>query len=195
MASPLFVIEWGWFFFIAQPLFIALQWTANTVTHNYGWAIILLTIVINTVLFPLRLSSMKSSKKMQAIHLDGAFLTTRAALRHMKASGQGGTVLYMGSVHSKLASTDKGPYTAAKHALLGLARGRGQVVAAGGAADDPDALALVGPQDDLERGVLQDGVVDVVQPALGQVRHEVDPGLLEPLDDGLGHGPSHARLR
>lgn len=61
------VIDWGWFFFIAQPLFIALQWTANTVTHNYGWAIILLTIVINTVLFPLRLSSMKSSKKMQSI--------------------------------------------------------------------------------------------------------------------------------
>lgn len=61
------VIDWGWFFFIAQPLFIALQWTANTVTHNYGWAIVLLTIVINTVLFPLRLSSMKSSKKMQAI--------------------------------------------------------------------------------------------------------------------------------
>jgi YidC/Oxa1 family membrane protein insertase len=61
------VIDWGWFFFIAQPLFIALQWTANTVTHNYGWAIVVLTIVINTVLFPLRLSSMKSSKKMQAI--------------------------------------------------------------------------------------------------------------------------------
>jgi YidC/Oxa1 family membrane protein insertase len=61
------VIEWGWFFFIAQPLFIALQWTSNTVTHNYGWAIILMTIVINTILFPLRLSSMKSSKKMQSI--------------------------------------------------------------------------------------------------------------------------------
>lgn len=61
------VIEWGWFFFLAQPLFYALQWTAATVTHNYGWAIILLTVVINIVLFPLRLSSMKSSKKMQAI--------------------------------------------------------------------------------------------------------------------------------
>ena len=61
------VIDWGWFFFIAKPLFYALQWTANRLTHNYGWAIILLTIVINTILFPLRLSSMKSSKKMQAI--------------------------------------------------------------------------------------------------------------------------------
>jgi YidC/Oxa1 family membrane protein insertase len=61
------VIDWGWFFFIAQPLFYSLQWTTNTITHNYGWAIVLLTIVINIVLFPLRLSSMKSSKKMQAI--------------------------------------------------------------------------------------------------------------------------------
>lgn len=61
------VIDWGWFFFIAQPLFYALQWTATKLTHNYGWAIILLTILINTILFPLRLSSMKSSKKMQAI--------------------------------------------------------------------------------------------------------------------------------
>lgn len=61
------VIDWGWFFFIAKPIFYALQWTVTTITHNYGWAIIILTIVINTVLFPLRLSSMKSSKKMQAI--------------------------------------------------------------------------------------------------------------------------------
>jgi YidC/Oxa1 family membrane protein insertase len=61
------VIDWGWFFFIAKPLFYVLQWTSNTVTHNYGWAIILITIVINTILFPLRLSSMKSSKKMQSI--------------------------------------------------------------------------------------------------------------------------------
>ena len=38
-----------------------------TVTHNYGWAIILLTILINTALFPLRLTSMKSSRKMQQI--------------------------------------------------------------------------------------------------------------------------------
>jgi YidC/Oxa1 family membrane protein insertase len=61
------VIDWGWFSFIAKPLFYALQWTAATVTNNYGWAIVLLTVVINTLLFPLRLSSMKSAKKMQAI--------------------------------------------------------------------------------------------------------------------------------
>ncbi|MBC8831284.1 SDR family NAD(P)-dependent oxidoreductase, partial [Escherichia coli] len=43
-------------------------------------------------------------KKMLAIHLDGAFLTTRAAIRHMSASNRGGTVIYMGSVHSHEAS-------------------------------------------------------------------------------------------
>lgn len=61
-------------------------------------------------------------KKMIAIHLDGAFLTTKACLRHMYASGRGGSVIYMGSVHSKEASLLKAPYVAAKHALLGLAR-------------------------------------------------------------------------
>ncbi|HMF08868.1 MAG TPA: 3-hydroxybutyrate dehydrogenase [Thermoanaerobaculia bacterium] len=61
-------------------------------------------------------------KKMLAIQLDGAFLTTRACLRHMYRSGRGGVVLYMGSVHSKEASVLKAPYVTAKHGLLGLAR-------------------------------------------------------------------------
>ncbi|MCA3641482.1 MAG: 3-hydroxybutyrate dehydrogenase [Burkholderia sp.] len=61
-------------------------------------------------------------KKMLAIHLDGAFLTTRAAIRHMSASNRGGTVIYMGSVHSHEASPLKSAYVTAKHGLLGLAR-------------------------------------------------------------------------
>ncbi|AXE95594.1 3-hydroxybutyrate dehydrogenase [Paraburkholderia sp. 22099] len=61
-------------------------------------------------------------KKMLAIHLDGAFLTTRAAIRHMYASNKGGAVIYMGSVHSHEASQLKSAYVAAKHGLLGLAR-------------------------------------------------------------------------
>lgn len=61
-------------------------------------------------------------KKMLAIHLDGAFLTTRAAVRHMYASGKGGAVIYMGSVHSHEASRLKSAYVTAKHGLLGLAR-------------------------------------------------------------------------
>ena len=66
-------------------------------------------------------------KKMQAIHLDGAFLTTKAALQHMyqddgTGKSRGGTVIYMGSVHSHEASKLKSAYVAAKHGLLGLAR-------------------------------------------------------------------------
>ena len=61
-------------------------------------------------------------KTMLAIHLDGAFLTTRAALRRMYAQGRGGSILYIGSVHSKEASRLKAPYVTAKHGLIGLAK-------------------------------------------------------------------------
>jgi len=70
-------------------------------------------------------------RKLIAIHLDGAFLTTRACMRAMIQGGRGGTVLYMGSVHSHEASPLKAPYVAAKHALIGLAK----VVAKEGAKD------------------------------------------------------------
>ncbi|MFN2645969.1 MAG: 3-hydroxybutyrate dehydrogenase [Burkholderiales bacterium] len=61
-------------------------------------------------------------KKMLAIHLDGAFLTTRAVLPHMQRSGRGGSIIYMGSVHSKEASVLKSAYVTAKHGLIGLAK-------------------------------------------------------------------------
>jgi 3-hydroxybutyrate dehydrogenase len=61
-------------------------------------------------------------KQLLAIHLDGAFLTTRAALRQMYRQGSGGSIIYMGSVHSKLASVLKAPYVTAKHGLIGLAK-------------------------------------------------------------------------
>ncbi|HEX3896965.1 MAG TPA: 3-hydroxybutyrate dehydrogenase [Rudaea sp.] len=69
-------------------------------------------------------------KKLMAIHVDGAFLTTRACLKRMYTAGNGGSIIYMGSVHSKEASKLKAPYVAAKHALIGLAK----VVAKEGAA-------------------------------------------------------------
>ena len=61
-------------------------------------------------------------KTLLAIHLDGAFLTTRAALRLMYRQGGGGSIIYMGSVHSKEASVLKAPYVTAKHGLIGLAK-------------------------------------------------------------------------
>jgi len=61
-------------------------------------------------------------RRLLAVHLDGAFLTTRACLRDMYARANGGAIVYIGSVHSKEASRLKAPYVTAKHGLLGLAR-------------------------------------------------------------------------
>ena len=60
-------------------------------------------------------------KKMLAIHLDGAFLTSKACLPHMYAKGSG-SIIFMGSVHSKEASALKSAYVTAKHGLMGLSR-------------------------------------------------------------------------
>lgn len=69
-------------------------------------------------------------RRLLSIHLDGAFLSTQAVLRHMYSQGTGGTIIYMGSVYSKYASPLKAPYVTAKHGLIGLAK----VVAKEGAA-------------------------------------------------------------
>lgn len=81
------------------------------------------------IVHPLHVFPFAEWKKMMAIHLDGAFLTTRACLKHMYAAGSG-SIVYIGSVHSKEASVLKAPYVTAKHGLLGLAK----VVAKEGAA-------------------------------------------------------------
>jgi 3-hydroxybutyrate dehydrogenase len=73
------------------------------------------------IVHPLEDFSYAEWKKMLAIHLDGAFLTTRACLPHMYDAGRG-SLIYMGSVHSKLASVLKAPYVTAKHGLIGLAK-------------------------------------------------------------------------
>ena len=52
---------------IAKPLFLVLNWTSDHLAHNYGWSIVLVTLAINMLLFPLKITSMKSSKKMQAL--------------------------------------------------------------------------------------------------------------------------------
>lgn len=60
------LVDFGFFSFIAYPLFLMLTWTHRWVP-NFGWAIVLVTIVINFILFPLKLKSMTSMKKMQKI--------------------------------------------------------------------------------------------------------------------------------
>jgi 3-hydroxybutyrate dehydrogenase len=73
------------------------------------------------IVHPLEDFSFADWKRMLAVHLDGAFLTTRACFKQMIASKKGGSIIYMGSVHSKEASVLKAPYVTAKHGLIGLA--------------------------------------------------------------------------
>jgi YidC/Oxa1 family membrane protein insertase len=61
------LIDWGWFGVIAKPIFLALHWLNDNLVHNYGWSIVIITIIINLVLLPLRFAGMKSQRKMQAL--------------------------------------------------------------------------------------------------------------------------------
>ena len=92
------------------------------VVKEFGGVDVLVSNAGIQIVHPLEEFSFADWKKMLAIHLDGAFLTTRACLPHMYKSGRGGSIVYMGSVHSKEASKLKAPYVTAKHGLLGLAK-------------------------------------------------------------------------
>ena len=61
------IVDFGWFSFLAKPLFLIVNWTTEHVVHNYGWSIIVVTVALNFIMFPLKISSMKSMKKMQAL--------------------------------------------------------------------------------------------------------------------------------
>ncbi|CUJ07675.1 3-hydroxybutyrate dehydrogenase [Achromobacter xylosoxidans] len=94
----------------------------DRVAAAYGSIDILISNAGIQIVNPIENFAFADWKKMQAIHVDGAFLTTKAALKHMYKDDRGGVVIYMGSVHSHEASPLKSAYVAAKHALLGLAR-------------------------------------------------------------------------
>ena len=89
---------------------------------TFGGVDILVSNAGIQIVHPVEEFSHAEWKKMMAIHLDGAFLTTRACIPHMYRSGRGGSIIYVGSVHSKEASLLKAPYVAAKHGLMGLCR-------------------------------------------------------------------------
>jgi 3-hydroxybutyrate dehydrogenase len=94
----------------------------DKIAADFGSVDILVSNAGIQIVNPIENYAFADWKKMQAIHVDGAFLTTKAALQHMYKGDRGGVVIYMGSVHSHEASPLKSAYVAAKHALLGLAR-------------------------------------------------------------------------
>ena len=91
------------------------------VASRFGRIDVLVSNAGIQIVHPLEEFSYAEWKRMLAIHLDGAFLTTRACVPHMYKAGRG-SLIYMGSVHSKLASVLKAPYVTAKHGLIGLAK-------------------------------------------------------------------------
>ena len=92
------------------------------VVAEFGGVDILVSNAGIQIVHPIEEFPFAEWKKMLAIHLDGAFLTTKACLPHMYRSKRGGSIIYMGSVHSKEASLLKSAYVTAKHGLVGLAK-------------------------------------------------------------------------
>ena len=61
------LVDFGWFSVVAKPLFIALRYIEEHWIHNWGWAIVLLTLIITMAMFPLKLKSLRSAQEMQKV--------------------------------------------------------------------------------------------------------------------------------
>ncbi len=92
-----------------------------TVASKWGGVDVLVSNAGIQIVHPVEEFPFADWKKLLAIHLDGAFLTSKACIPLMKKR-RGGSIIFMGSVHSKEASPLKSAYVTAKHGLLGLAR-------------------------------------------------------------------------
>jgi len=96
------VVDFGWLSVLAKPLFLVVNYIADHAIHNYGWAIILVTILLNFVLFPLKITSMKSMKKMQALQPQIASINDKyknVGLRDPKKADQNQEVMELYKKH------------------------------------------------------------------------------------------------
>ncbi len=91
------------------------------VAEQWGGVDVLVSNAGIQIVHPIEDFPFEDWKKLLAIHLDGAFLTSKACIPHMYEK-KSGSIIFMGSVHSKEASPLKSAYVTAKHGLLGLAR-------------------------------------------------------------------------
>jgi 3-hydroxybutyrate dehydrogenase len=92
------------------------------VVHTFASLDVLISNAGVQIIHPIVEFPFSEWRKVVAVHLDGAFLTTKAAMKSMIQHGRGGTILYMGSIHSHIASPNKAAYVAAKHGIVGLAK-------------------------------------------------------------------------
>jgi len=97
------MVDFGrWFGFIAKPLFLVVNWINDHMTRNYGWAIVVVTILINFALLPMRLTSMKSMKKMQALQPQIATINAKyknVGLRDPRKADQNAEVMELYKKH------------------------------------------------------------------------------------------------
>ena len=61
-------VRWGWFGWVSKPLLLGLHWLYDHVVRNYGWCIVLMTVAMKILLFPLTHKSFVSMQKMQKLH-------------------------------------------------------------------------------------------------------------------------------
>jgi 3-hydroxybutyrate dehydrogenase len=94
----------------------------DEVFSRFGSIDILVSNAGIQIIQPIEDLSFADWKKMLSIQLDGAFLTSKACIKYMYKNHHGGSIIFMGSVHSKEASALKAPYVTAKHGLLGLCK-------------------------------------------------------------------------
>jgi YidC/Oxa1 family membrane protein insertase len=96
------VVDFGWLSVLSKPLFLVVNWVADRAIHNYGWSIVVVTIALNFVLFPLKITSMKSMKKMQALQPQIAIINEKyknVGLRDPKKADQNQEVMELYKKH------------------------------------------------------------------------------------------------
>ena len=96
------MVDFGWFAILARPLFLGLHWIYDNVVSNWGWSIVLITIIINFLLFPLKLTSLKSMKKMQSLQPQIAAINEKyknVGLRDPKKAQQNQEVMELYKKH------------------------------------------------------------------------------------------------
>ncbi len=96
------IVDWGYMAMLAKPLFLVLNWLHDNYIHNYGWSIVLLTVAINFILLPLKITSLKSMKNMQILQPQIAEINARykgLSMRDPKKANQNQEVMDLYKKH------------------------------------------------------------------------------------------------